>query len=91
MNECPEVELYADRVRLGTALSNLIDNAVYYNRPSGEIRVSGVRRTARFLLSIADTGEGIPPSDLQRIFERFYRVDKAGRASRAEPGWGCPL
>ena len=37
VNECPEVELYADRVRLGTALSNLIDNAVSYNRQSGEI------------------------------------------------------
>ena len=46
VNECPEVELYADRVRLGTALSNLIDNAVYYNRPSGEIRVSGVQENS---------------------------------------------
>lgn len=91
VNECPEVELYADRVRLGTALSNLIDNAVYYNRPSGEIRVSGVQENSAFLLSIADTGEGIPPADLQRIFERFYRVDKARTRDSGGTGLGLSI
>jgi two-component system phosphate regulon sensor histidine kinase PhoR len=90
-NDCPDVELYADRARLGTAVSNLIDNAVYYNRSSGEIRVSGVQDNGTFLLSIADTGEGIPPSDLQRIFERFYRVDKARSRDRGGTGLGLSI
>ncbi|HTG72528.1 MAG TPA: ATP-binding protein [Terriglobia bacterium] len=91
VNECPEVELYADRVRLGTALSNLIDNAVSYNRQCGEIRVSGVEVSGAFLLSIADTGEGIPPSDLQRIFERFYRVNKARTRESGGTGLGLSI
>jgi two-component system phosphate regulon sensor histidine kinase PhoR len=91
MNECPEFELYADRFRLGTAVSNLIDNAVYYNRPAGEIRVSGVQDNGSFVLSISDTGEGIPPSDLQRIFERFYRVDKARSRDRGGTGLGLSI
>jgi signal transduction histidine kinase len=91
VNDCPDIELYADRARLGTAVSNLIDNAVYYNRPSGEIRVSGAQENGSFLLSIADTGEGIPPSDLQRIFERFYRVDKARSRDRGGTGLGLSI
>jgi two-component system phosphate regulon sensor histidine kinase PhoR len=91
VNECPGAELYADRGRLGTALSNLIDNAIYYNRLSGEIRVSGVKENSSFLLSIADTGEGIPPADLQRIFERFYRVDKARTRDSGGTGLGLSI
>jgi two-component system phosphate regulon sensor histidine kinase PhoR len=91
VNECPEVELYVDRARLGTAVSNLIDNAVYYNRPSGEIRVSGAQESSAFLLSIADTGEGIPSADLQRIFERFYRVDKARTRDSGGTGLGLSI
>jgi two-component system phosphate regulon sensor histidine kinase PhoR len=90
-NDCPDVNLYVDRIRLVTAVSNLIDNAVYYNRPSGEIRVSGVQENGSFLLSIADTGEGIPPADLQRIFERFYRVDKARSRDRGGTGLGLAI
>ncbi|HZI50408.1 MAG TPA: ATP-binding protein [Terriglobia bacterium] len=90
-NDCPDLQLYADRIRLGTAVSNLIDNAVYYNRPSGEIRVSGTQDNGVFVLSIADTGEGIPPADLQRIFERFYRVDKARSRQRGGTGLGLSI
>jgi two-component system phosphate regulon sensor histidine kinase PhoR len=91
VNECPEVELYVDRSRLGTAVSNLIDNAVSYNRPAGEIRVSGAQENGSFLLSIADTGEGIPPADLPRIFERFYRVDKARTRGSGGTGLGLSI
>jgi two-component system phosphate regulon sensor histidine kinase PhoR len=90
-NECSETEVYVDRARLGTALSNLIDNAIAYNRPSGEIRISGAAENGSFLLTIADTGEGIPAADLQRIFERFYRVDKARTRDTGGTGLGLSI
>jgi two-component system phosphate regulon sensor histidine kinase PhoR len=88
-NECPSVEIRADRVRLGTAISNLIDNAIYYNKPNGDIRITGTVNGSMFELSIADSGQGIPAEDIPRIFERFYRVDKA--RSRESGGTGLGL
>jgi two-component system, OmpR family, phosphate regulon sensor histidine kinase PhoR len=89
INECPEMELHADRLRLSTAISNLIDNAVYYNKPNGEVRVTGGMEEDMFKLAIADTGQGIPADELLRVFERFYRVDKA--RSRESGGTGLGL
>jgi two-component system phosphate regulon sensor histidine kinase PhoR len=77
INECPPLELHADRPRLATAISNLIANAVNYNKPQGEVRISGELQGDSFKLSIADTGQGIPAEELPRVFERFYRVDKS--------------
>jgi two-component system phosphate regulon sensor histidine kinase PhoR len=87
--DCSSIELHVDRVRFVTAVSNLIDNAVHYNRVSGEIHITAATENGSFVLSVADTGEGIPPADLQRIFERFYRVDKA--RTRASGGTGLGL
>lgn len=89
--DCGEIELNVDRVRLVTAVSNLIDNAVHYNRPSGEIQIVASAENGSFVLSIADTGEGIPPTDLQRIFERFYRVDKARTRESGGTGLGLAI
>jgi two-component system phosphate regulon sensor histidine kinase PhoR len=89
INECPDIELQADRLRLSTAISNLIDNAVYYNKPNGEVRITGGIEDDMFRLSIADTGQGIPADELLRVFERFYRVDKA--RSRESGGTGLGL
>jgi two-component system phosphate regulon sensor histidine kinase PhoR len=90
-NKCQDLEIYADRGRLGTAVSNLIDNAIAYNRPSGEIHVSCVGENNAFVLTISDTGEGIPAADLQRIFERFYRVDKARARETGGTGLGLSI
>jgi two-component system phosphate regulon sensor histidine kinase PhoR len=89
--DCGDIELNVDRVRLVTAVSNLIDNALAYNRPSGEIHITGSPDNGAFVLSIADTGEGIPSSDLQRIFERFYRVDKARTRESGGTGLGLAI
>ena len=90
INEIDSVErIYADPMRLEQMLTNLIDNAVKFNRRAGEIVVSLGRQKGRDRLSVSDTGEGITTAHLPRIFERFYRIDR-GR-SREVGGTGLGL
>jgi two-component system phosphate regulon sensor histidine kinase PhoR len=77
------------RLRLEQALLNLMANAIKFNRGGGEVRVSAHRQDGRVAIVISDTGVGIPSEDLPRIFERFYRVDKA--RSRQVGGTGLGL
>jgi two-component system phosphate regulon sensor histidine kinase PhoR len=70
----------ADRQRLQEALYNLLDNAVKYSPEHGEIRLMARQRDAGIVLSVSDNGIGISKEDLPRIFERFYRADKARTA-----------
>lgn len=85
-----EVDVMGDRMRLEQLLVNLLDNAVKFNRPGGEVRVA-IEKTGdgHAQIVIADTGDGIPSEDLPRIFERFYRVDKT--RSREVGGTGLGL
>ena len=76
-------------VRLEQVFVNLLDNAIKFNRTGGEVRVEIVRSGDNAVVSVQDTGTGIPSRDLPRIFERFYRVDKA--RSRATGGTGLGL
>lgn len=70
-------------------LLNLIENGVKYNRPGGDVRISVAAHGPEVLVEVADTGIGIPQDAIERIFERFYRVDK-GRA-RDQGGTGLGL
>jgi len=86
----PDLMILGYGIRFEQALLNLLDNAVKFNRENGEVRVE-VRAVPenRVEISVADTGLGIPPKDLARVFERFYRVDKA--RSRQVGGTGLGL
>lgn len=81
--------LRADPEGLSTLLGNLIDNAIKYTPAGGTIIVETALHDATLSLSVSDTGVGIPAEDLNRVFERFYRVDKA--RSRALGGTGLGL
>ena len=80
----------ADRARLQEALYNLLDNAVKYSREHGEIRLIARQRDQEIVLSVSDDGVGIAEDELPRIFERFYRVDKA-RSHDSVRGTGLGL
>ncbi len=83
------VHVQADARRLEQMLTNLTDNAIKFNRPGGRVVVGHERQAARDHIIVTDTGEGIAPEHIKRIFERFYRVDRA--RSRALGGTGLGL
>jgi len=86
----PDAVILGYGIRFEQAVLNLLDNAVKFNRENGEVGVEVVRRPeGRVEVIIWDTGIGIPALDLTRIFERFYRVDKA--RSRQVGGTGLGL
>ena len=84
-----DTKVFADAARLEQIITNLVDNAVKFNRESGSVTVSCFKNGATDLISVADTGEGISGEHLQRIFERFYRTDRA--RSREIGGTGLGL
>jgi two-component system sensor histidine kinase SenX3 len=78
-----------DRRQLVSALFNLLENAVKYSEPGGRVELRARSDGARVELAVRDEGIGIPARDLERIFERFYRVDRA--RSRQTGGTGLGL
>ncbi|MGH9732255.1 MAG: sensor histidine kinase, partial [Candidatus Acidiferrales bacterium] len=78
-----------DASLLREVIRNLLDNAIQYTPAAGSINVSAVRSEGFVVITVADTGIGIPQADQARIFERFYRVDAA--RSREVGGTGLGL
>jgi two-component system phosphate regulon sensor histidine kinase PhoR len=88
--EVDDLYVNGSRLRLEQALLNLLANAIKFNRSGGEVRVRArLNPDGLVAITIADTGVGIPSEDVPRIFERFYRVDKA--RSRQVGGTGLGL
>jgi two-component system phosphate regulon sensor histidine kinase PhoR len=75
-----------DPAKLHDALRNLLENAANYSPEGARIVMAAERRDGRILLTVTDEGPGIPEADLPRIFERFYRVDKARSRDGRDPG-----
>jgi len=84
-------EVFGDKERLGQVLSNLIDNALKYNRAAGEVTVAASEEEGKIRLSVTDTGVGIAQEHLPRIFERFYRVDKDRSRELGGTGLGLAI
>ncbi|MFM8584735.1 MAG: sensor histidine kinase, partial [Planctomycetaceae bacterium] len=83
------VQPLADEESLEHVLENLVDNAIKYTNPGGLVTIRWREESGAFVLEVEDTGIGIPPQHVPRIFERFYRVDKA--RSREVGGTGLGL
>ena len=76
---------------LHSIIYNLCDNAIKYNKVGGEVKVSVEKQDAGALLTVSDTGIGIPPQEQERIFERFYRVDKSRSKEVGGTGLGLSI
>lgn len=89
---CEPCSVLGFRFRLEQALVNLLDNAVKFNRPEGEVKIECAPTIdGRVQISVSDTGIGIPSDETKRIFERFYRVDKARSRPAGGTGLGLPI
>lgn len=92
VNNIPDpTVITADPVRLEQMLTNLIDNAIKFNRPEGSVTVSATHENGNDIITVADTGEGILPEHIGRIFERFYRTDRARSRDLGGTGLGLAI
>ncbi len=90
--KCKDCAVLGVRFRLEQVFINLLDNAVKFNRPNGEVRVEcGCNGKGQVAITVTDTGIGIPSAEISRIFERFYRVDKARSRPAGGTGLGLPI
>lgn len=91
LSRCDEVTVRGDRHRLRQLLLNLTDNAIKYNQPQGRLDMSLVRAGSQCVLSIVNTGKGIPAALLERVFDRFYRGDESHNSALEGCGLGLSI
>jgi heavy metal sensor kinase len=86
-----EVEILGDRFALERVVFNLVENAIRYSPPGESVAIRAERSRNEAKIIVADSGVGIPPEDLPRIFDRFYRVDPARAQTAGGAGLGLAL
>ncbi len=79
-----------DPEQIGQVVTNLVSNAIAYNRPGGSVAVRVVAEAGAAVVTVHDTGQGISPADLSHVFERFYRADRA-RSAAGRAGLGLAI
>lgn len=86
ISELQPLQITGDAERLGQVIVNLLTNAIQYNCDGGEVRVNLKPENGMAVLTVSDTGYGIPPEDLPRVFDRFHRADKSRTGANAGLG-----
>jgi two-component system cell cycle sensor histidine kinase PleC len=87
----PELIITADENALGNMIAQLVDNAVNFTHPGGDVRVSAAREGARVRIAVADNGPGVAPEDMQRILEPFEQAARGTHDHTQGAGLGLPL
>ncbi|HEY8750101.1 MAG TPA: ATP-binding protein [Tepidisphaeraceae bacterium] len=85
------VEITADRTRISQLITNLLSNAIRYNRPGGGVKLAVTREDGQAIVTVADTGVGIAEEDQKHVFERFFRADKARSREAGGSGLGLAI
>jgi len=87
----PDLRAWADDEGLAQLLDNLVDNAIKYTPDDGSVTIRWQAAGAQVQIEVEDNGVGIPEDDLPRVFERFYRVDKARSRELGGTGLGLAI
>jgi two-component system, OmpR family, sensor kinase len=90
ISDLPPMEITGDAGRLAQVITNLLTNAIQYNRPEGEVRMTLKSQNGLAMLTVADTGQGIAPADLPQVFGRFFRADQS-RTGAGNAGLGLAI
>lgn len=85
------LEIAADKSKIEQVFANLINNAIKYNKENGSVRIYSEQLAGKIKVIVEDSGSGIPAKDIPRIFERFYRVDKARSRELGGTGLGLSI
>ena len=85
------MECLGDAERISQVATNLLTNAIHYNRKGGEVRVCSLADNGTALLTVTDTGQGIAAEDIPHIFERFYRADESRSGVQGRTGLGLAI
>jgi heavy metal sensor kinase len=89
--EVAAIECLGDAGRIGQVVTNLLTNAIHFNRDQGEVRLSARSEAGAVVLTVADTGQGIPVQDVPHLSERFYRADKSRSRIQGRNGLGLAI
>ncbi len=89
--EPPDLEIFCDTRQMRSALVNLVDNAIKYSGPDKPVEIGACVVDDRIAFVVRDHGIGIPTRDLERIWERFYRVDRARSRDTGGTGLGLAI